>query len=113
MNQTVEKWLMIGAIVGWVASIGGLVGLAIRTASPAIASRPVQTSSLPFVSRNSLEVYRFDTQVNRAQLNQPSSNLLTIQQESSVTKSPVDTLNGDWVDWESSNSAKWMSHRSR
>ncbi|MCU0551693.1 MAG: hypothetical protein MUC48_20315 [Leptolyngbya sp. Prado105] len=41
MNYKVEKWLTIAALVGWVASIGSLVGLAIRATAPASASRPV------------------------------------------------------------------------
>ncbi|MBW4525814.1 MAG: hypothetical protein KME18_11540 [Phormidium tanganyikae FI6-MK23] len=110
MNQTVEKWLTIGALVGWVASIGSLVGLVLRAASPAIASRPVQASRLHSPSRN-LEMYSFKTQVN-----QPPSDLFAIQQEIVAPQIPIDTSKGFWAESlkERSNSSfKWMSQRSQ
>ncbi len=43
MNSKLEKWITVGALVGWAASMGSLTFLALRTASPTTASR----SSLP------------------------------------------------------------------
>jgi len=111
MNQTVEKFLMIGALVGWVASLGSLVGLATRAAAPAVASHQVQAANSSSVSRNSLIVQR-----SNPRFNQSSPDLLTIQRESAVTTIPVDTSGGYWVNSlkeESSKSAKWVSQRSR
>lgn len=104
MNQTVEKWLTIGALVGWVASIGSLVGLAIRAASPAVASRPVQASNLHIASRNNLE---------RPQVKQPALDSLAIQREIATTEIPMDTSKGYWVASlreRSSSSALQRSH---
>lgn len=115
MNQTVEKWLTIGALVGWVASIGSLVGLALRAASPAVASRPVQASSLHTPSRNTLEIYSFNPQLNQP-LNHPQSDLLTIQQEIAATQIPIETSKGFWANLlkqQSPSSAKLVNQRSQ
>ncbi len=107
MNQTIEKWLTIGALVGWVASIGSLVGLAVRAASPAVALRPVQVSSLHLASRNDLEIH---TQAKPTALDS-----LAIQRRIATIAIPMDTSKGYWVDSlreRSSSSAKWMSQRS-
>lgn len=111
MNQTVEKWLTIGALVGWVASIGSLVGLAIRAASPAVASRHAQASSLYSISRNNIE---FDSAT--AQLRQLTSGSIAIQQKTVATTIPLDTSKGYWVESlseRSSLSSRWISERAK
>ncbi|MBD2082856.1 hypothetical protein [Leptolyngbya sp. FACHB-17] len=85
MNQTVEKWLTIAALTGWTASIVSLVGLALRPTPPAIASRPVQPSSLQLVTRSKF-------------LSNPSvSERLKIQQELASTGIPTSTSKDYWV----------------
>jgi hypothetical protein len=45
MNRNIEKWLTIAALAGWIASIGSLIGLAVRATPPAAASRPVRAQT--------------------------------------------------------------------
>ena len=109
MNQTVEKWLTIGALVGWVASIGSLVGLALRAASPAVVSRPTQASRLYLASRGYGDSAK-------AQLPPQSLSAVAIQQTIVATSIPSDTSKGYWVESlpeESSRSSRWISERSR
>ncbi|MBD1845260.1 hypothetical protein H6F89_17985 [Cyanobacteria bacterium FACHB-63] len=85
MNQTVEKWLTIAAFTGWTASIVSLVGLALRSTPPAIASRPAQVSSLQSVTHSKF-------------LSNPSvSGKLKIQQELVSTGIPMSTSKDYWV----------------
>jgi hypothetical protein len=46
MNRIIEKWLTIAALAGWIASIGGLVGLAIRATDAPAASRVSQPANV-------------------------------------------------------------------
>lgn len=94
MNQTVEKWLIIAALTGWLTSLGSLIGLAIRAASPAIASRPSHAASVYSQNR----------------VRPPMSSA----QEVVMTRIPADTSKGYWAeslrDW--SNSNQWTEQRS-
>jgi hypothetical protein len=80
MNQTIEKWLTIAALAGWLASIGSLIGLAVRATAPAAASRPAQTSSV--------SVYNAGEQP----LTLPTS------PRSSVVEIPLNTSQGYWAE---------------
>ncbi|BAU09611.1 hypothetical protein LEP3755_00820 [Leptolyngbya sp. NIES-3755] len=97
MNQTVEKWLIIAALAGWIASLGSLVGLAIRASSPAIASRPAQAVSV------------YSSNGNRSPM--PVLNA----REASMTQIPADTSKGYWVESlsaRSTNAAQSIEQRS-
>ena len=43
MNYTVEKWLTIAALTGWIGSMGSLIGLALQS-TPLATLRPAQQS---------------------------------------------------------------------
>jgi hypothetical protein len=95
MNQTVEKWLIIAALTGWLTSLGSLIGLAIRATSPAIASRPSHAAS----------VYS----QNRVRPQMPSA------QKVVMTQIPADTSRGYWAESlrdRSSSSHRWTEQRS-
>lgn len=97
MNQTVEKWLMIAALAGWIASLGSLVGLAIRASSPAIASRPVPAVSVYSPNRHRPQMASFSGR------------------GVSMTQIPADTSKGYWAESlkpRSSNSAQLVEQRS-
>ncbi|GAP97352.1 hypothetical protein [Leptolyngbya sp. NIES-2104] len=99
MNQTVEKWLIVAALAGWLASLGSLVGLAIRAASPAVASRPSPAMSLYSQNRN---------------LPLKTQTLPPIQ-EVAMTRIPADTSKGYWAESlqeRSSSSTRWTGQRS-
>lgn len=91
MNQKIEKWLTIAALAGWIASIGSLLGLAIRATAPAAASRPAQSSSVSM------------QHVGR----QPSALPATVQESAEAI--PLDTSQGYWV--ESLRSSSYSSKR--
>ncbi|MGG6266070.1 hypothetical protein ACQ4M3_04430 [Leptolyngbya sp. AN03gr2] len=97
MNQTVEKWLMIAALTGWIASLGSLIGLAIRASSPAIATRPAQA----------VNVYSS----NRSRPQMPTLDV----HEVSMTQIPADTSKGYWAESlkaRSTHSAQLVEQRS-
>ncbi len=107
MNQTIEKWLTIGALVGWVASMGSLIGLALRAASPAVASRPAQATTLSLASRTPIEA---DIKT------QQSPNPSMVQREVETGLIPADTSKGFWMESlkeRSNRSSKWISERAR
>ena len=106
MNQTIEKWLTIGALIGWVASMGSLIGLAIRATSPAIASRPAEFTTLSSTSRNAIRAYSFEAQSSRFE----------VQQEVAAAMIPSDTSKGFWMESLKERSiptSKWISERSK
>lgn len=80
MNQTIEKWLTIAALAGWLASIGSLIGLAVRATAPAAASRPAQASSMSMSSAEE----------------QPLT--LPMSPRNSVVEIPLNTSQGYWAE---------------
>lgn len=99
MNQTVEKWLIVAALAGWLASLGSLVGLAIRAVSPAVASRPSSAVSL-YSQNRSLS---------------PKAQTLPTTRDVAMTRIPADTSKGYWAESlkeRSSSSTRWMEQRS-
>lgn len=96
MNQTVEKWLVVAAFAGWVASLGSLVALAIRAASPAVASRPSYTLSAYASNYVPLQ-------------------LLKVEPRIAVTQIPMDTSKGYWAESlqnRSTPTPRWIEQRS-
>ncbi|MBE9010472.1 hypothetical protein IQ250_09670 [Pseudanabaenaceae cyanobacterium LEGE 13415] len=95
MNQTVEKWLTVAALAGWITSLGSLVALAIRASSPAIASRPVQAVHVSSPNRHRSPV-------------PPMRDVV-------MTQIPADTSKGYWeesLNARSSKSTQWVEQRS-
>ncbi|WNZ47699.1 hypothetical protein Q2T42_07620 [Leptolyngbya boryana CZ1] len=79
MNRMIEKWLTIAALAGWVASIAGLVGLAIRATDPPAVSRAAQSANV--------RVQKADRLLFASPRSQSDSVAATV---------PVDTSKGYW-----------------